>query len=450
MRKSLTATVVERTRPPDKGRLTLSDAIVPGLQFRISDRGVKTFSVVYRVRGGDRKLKRYTIGRYSRDDLDLGEARRRARAARELADQGIDPAKQREREAEENRRAEAAADATAFRAVAEEFYVRHRRRNNTPRTVAEGWSMLERWVLPEWGDRPTKEITRRAVRALVDRMQDQAAPSATRKVLKDLRRLFSWAVEREILAENPAAGVKVPAESKDRPRERTLTDAELACVWLACSELGFPFGPLFQMLILTGQRLREVGEARWSEFDLSTGTWTLPAERTKSRRQHSVPLAPAVVELLESLPRFAGTDLVFPVTPRLRTDKRQLVAPSGFSRVKVRLDRIVVQHLQAGNLPKWVVRALGKDRPLPSWVLHDLRRTCTSGLARLGTPLPVLARILNHSPGSVAGITAVYDKHTYAPEMRRALGRWAGHVLHLKEGPPSGDVVDLFERRAAE
>ena len=90
MRKSLTATVVERMRPPDKGRLTLSDAIVPGLQFRISDRGVKTFSVVYRVRGGDRKLKRYTIGRYSRDDLDLGEARRRARAARELADQGID------------------------------------------------------------------------------------------------------------------------------------------------------------------------------------------------------------------------------------------------------------------------------------------------------------------------------------------------------------------------
>jgi len=446
MPKTLTTAVVERKRPPAEGRETYADKTVPGLQFRITDRGVRTFSVVYRVRGGDGKLRRMTIGRYSRGDLDLAEARRRARTARELADRGIDPAQQRDREAEENQRAKAEADANAFRAIAEEFYRRHRKRNNTPRTVAEGWAMLEVWVLPDWGSRPVGEITRRDVRALVDRMLDEAAPSATRKTLKDLHRLFAWAVDREIVAESPAAGIKVPAEAKDRPRERTLSDAELACVWLACERFGHPFGPLFRMLILTGQRLREVAEARWPEFDLSAGAWTLPSQRTKSRRQHTIPLAPAVVELLNDLPRFQGTDLLFPVSAR--TGGPRQVPPSGFSPVRKRLDRTIAELRRDGDLPAWIRRALGQA-PLPAWVLHDIRRTAASGFARLGTPLPVLARVLNHSAGSVAGITAIYDRHGYEPEMRHALERWANYVLRLEEGPPSSDVVDFAERRAA-
>jgi integrase len=201
---------------------------------------------------------------------------------------------------------------------------------------------------------------------------------------------------------------------KERTRARVLSDDELCLVWNGCDKAGWPFGPMVQLLILTGQRRQEVAGALWQEFDLDNKRlWSLPRERVKNGRAHDVPLSDAAIEILEGLPRIKNkAGLVF--TTRGDTPV------SGFSRAKARLDAKILDLLreeaeEAGRDPE-------KIEAFDPWTLHDLRRTAASGWARLGVPLEVTEKILNHVSGAFSGVAGVYQRHDYAARCERQAG----------------------------
>jgi integrase len=238
---------------------------------------------------------------------------------------------------------------------------------------------------------------------VLDGIVARKAPIAANGALAAVRKLFNWAVERGYVSASPCAGTQRP--SKAISRERVLSDAELAAVWQAAIATPYPFGPVVQLLVLTAQRRGEVIGMLWSELDLEQGLWTIPAQRTKSNRQHQVPLPSAAVTLLEGLPRLHD-EVVFPA----RGNPNQ--PSSGFSKWKRALDR-------ASNTS--------------GWRIHDLRRSVSTMMAEMGIAPHIIERILNHQQGQLGGVAGIYNRFAYLPEMRAALEKWEVRLTRLSE-----------------
>jgi integrase len=322
-----------------------------------------------------------------------------AKALRAAAE-GRDPG----REKAEGRAARANSVAT----VMVQFVERHVRRSTRPRTAKETERLLRVHVLPRWRELEVRDITRRDVLDMLDRVVDRGALISANRVFSVTRKFFNWCVERDIITASPCANVKPP--TVERSRDRVLSDDELRLVWRAAKAVGGPFGALVQLLILTGQRRDEVAQMQWAELDLDQRLWTLPAERVKNNQKHEVPLADSVVAILQALPRIAGSNFVLTTSGA--------VPASGYSKGKRRLDALL-------------------PADLPQWCLHDLRRSVASGLARIGIGLPVIEKILNHASGSFAGIVGVYQHHQFADEKRKALEAWADFVTQLVADSPT-------------
>lgn len=389
----LTELTIQKTQPPATGQREIWDAAVPGFGLRVAAGGAKSFVFLYRAQGRSRRL---TLGRWPA--LGLAEARGLAREAQRTVALGGDPAAEKS-----NARHQ---DALLFRTVAAEFVERHAKPKN--RSWRETQRLLEREVLTHWGQRPLESVTKADVVRLLDGIVDRGAPVVACRTLAAVRKLCNWAVERGLLTTSPCLGLRSPARVE--ARDRVLSEGEVARVWAACARLGWPFGPLFRLLLLTGQRREEVASMRWRDLDLDAATWTLPREATKSDRRHVVPLSPQALRILRAMPRVeSAAGYVFPAK------RSASAAPvSGFSAAKRRVDAI------AG---------------VGGWRLHDLRRTLASGLARLGTRLEVIERVLNHSSGSFAGVAGVYNRFAYLPEMRAALDAWGRHLEFLAGAP---------------
>lgn len=366
----------------------MPDGALPGLYLVVQPSGAKSWAVRYRANGKPAKL---TIGRYPA--IGLPTARDLARAALRSVAQGRDPG----REKKEAR----AAKVDSFKAVAAQFIERCKRANR-PRTAEETERLLRLHVLPQWSGRAISEITRRDVLEILDRVVAGGAPVAANRTFTAVRALFNWAIERELVTGSPCAGVRKP--TAERPRDRVLNDAELSLVWKASESVGWPFGTMVQLLALTGQRRDEVARMAWREVNFDGRLWMLPRERVKTDQPHDIPLSDAAVNILQSVPKIAGSPYVFTTIGS---------APaSNYSEGKRRLDAL---------LPV----------DMPAWRLHDLRRTVASGMARLGVNLPVIEKVLNHTSGSFAGIVGVYQKHSFADEKRAALDAWGRHVASL-------------------
>jgi integrase len=413
--KGLTVKGIE-SQKPGSARREVPDGLLAGLYLVVQPSGARSWAVRYRAAGVPRKL---TLGPYPA--IDLGSARELARKALVAVAEGRDPGE----EKKAARQAPAQRERDLFEAVAGQFIERYAKANTRESTWRETERLINKNVLPVWKGRAVQSITRRDVIDLLDRVVDRGAAVAANRVLAVVRRLFSWTVERGILELSPSAGVKAP--TAERSRDRVLNDDELRRVWRATDVDGWPFGPLVQLLILTGQRRDEVANMRWSELDLEKRLWTLPKERSKNDTAHEVPLSDAVLSVIGRLKKIAGKPgFLFTTTGE---------APvSGFSRAKNRLDALVLSGLHG--------EATG---PTPHWTLHDLRRTAASGMARLGINLPVIEKILNHTSGSFAGIVGVYQRHSFADEKRAALETWGRFVEHLVTGESAANVVRLRE-----
>ncbi|AOL23986.1 Site-specific recombinase XerD [Erythrobacter litoralis] len=305
--------------------------------------------------------------------------------------------------------------------------------------------MFDKYVIPHFGDWQLEAIKRRDLADYLDTIADRHGMTTSRRVGGLLKRLFKFAVSRDIIEADPAAALILPGAEVQR--ERTLTEAELRALWVATDPASrgnernkagrlaahpsmFPWGAYFRLLLLTGQRRGEVAGMRWADIDLKARTWSLASTATKSARAHLVPLPPAAVALLEALPRLSATvDGKDVPSPYVLTTNG--AAPiSMFSKPK-------------GWLDAAMRKALGDD--LDHWRIHDLRRTVSTGLARLGVEPFVRRRVLNHA---LQGVDAIYDQFDYLEPKRAALDLWAAEVDRIVNGEPKAANVIKLEREA--
>jgi integrase len=378
------------------------DGDIPGFGLKITRGGAKVYLLQYRMGGRGTPTRRYTIGRHGAP-WTPEEARNEAVRLLGLVRDRVDPMA----------RKRASATAPTITTVADviaEFLDRHASKN---RSVKEIRRSLQRDVVPAWGDRPIAEITRRDIIALLDGIADRA-PIQANRVFSMLRKLFNWCVDRDILQVSPCVRVKPPGRETDR--DRVLSDDELKRIWCAADLMGWPFGPAVKLLILTAQRRDEVAMVRWSEINLDGALWTIPAEKSKNGQAHEVPLSAAALDILSALPRMGELVLTTTGTTPI----------SGFSKAKVRLDKL---------------------SEVTDWRLHDLRRTATTGMAKMGIAPHVVDRILNHTAGTIQGVAAVYNRHAYLDERRTALEAWARRVDALVNGTPA-NLVQMPARTA--
>lgn len=375
---------------PAEGRVQYPDGKLPGFGVRVSSNGLKVFYLTYRFAGQSRRM---VLGRYPYKSL--AAARAEAHTAIGQIARGIDPQKTVSDEPAP------AGKSLTFAKALDQFVQLYCSQHNRPSTAAETERVLRSVFLPDWQNRDLQAISRQDILGILDAIVARGAPSAAIHAYAAIRKFFTWCVERDLVEISPCLHLKPPA--KKHSRERVLSDDELVKLWKASREIGYPFGAIFQLLLLTGQRRGEVVGMRWTEIELKQGMWTIPGARTKNGKAHSVPLTPRVRAILKALPRFESA-FVFPARGKPEQPY------SGYSKGKRELDALADLH---------------------DWTLHDLRRTAATGMAELGVPPHVVEKILNHSTGSFAGVAGVYNRFEYRSEMRSALRLWAAHIKKI-------------------
>jgi integrase len=402
----LTEKFIESAKGDPKGRKEHMDALVPGLVFIVQPSSKKSWGVRYRDQ--QKRPVKVTLSPYPL--LSLADARDQAREVLEKVARGDDPA------AEKRTLKRIVFDQAPSRerdlwwTVAEDYL---KRDASSLRSSDQIEAILTRETKTRWSSRPIGELTRREVISLIDGIADRGTPIAANRALAHIKRVFSWAQGRDIIAANPCVGVEKRPEVS---RDRVLSRSELADVWTVSDDMPYPFGPMIQTLILTGQRLREVAEAEWREFDLPGALWEIPPDRAKNDERQLVPLSVEAASVIDSLPRL-GRPARFLFTTTLETPI------SGFARAKQQVDE---------RLAKLDVER-GRDNglrpaeiePRKRWTFHDIRRTIATELAALGVSFEVTEAVLNHRGVSRGGVAAVYQRHKYDAEKREALQRWA-------------------------
>jgi integrase len=442
----LTQAAVDNLKPPLSGRTIVWDATLPGFGLRVaaprpgSREGRKTWIAMGRVEG---KPVMETIGTLAQIPK-VDKAREAARDAMAKMKRGTKPLDERRAE-RERKKAEAEAAETAareavegqFKVVAERFLTEHIERNCSRKYAAEVRRILEHDVLPRWGGRPIRSIVKHDINELLDAKASRrererkgaegGAATQANRTLTRLKTLFAWAAAQDMIDADPTAGVLPRA--KEKARDRVLSDDEIVWFWHGAERAGWPFGSIFRLLLLTAQRESEVAGMRWSELNLDKQIWTIPRGRTKSDRAHVVHLSDFAAEILRSLPRLG--DLVFPT----RTGR----AISSFAKAKDRLDALMVLQLReaTGN----------PDAEIERWVVHDLRRSSTTFLARLNVAPHVADKILNHTAGTIRGVAATYNRFQYLGERKAALVALGLFVENLVRPGPT-KVVPIAAVRA--
>ena len=392
MAQKLTAVTVKNLKPETE-KYEVMDADNPGFGVWVYPSGKKAF--IYAYRCNQRK------GRITLDGPGLAEARDQYRELRALVRKGIDPKVQR---TEERRQQEQ--DLT-FGRLAERYlaeYASHKRSGN------EDKRLLNHDALPRWKNVKAKDIRRRDVQDMLKVIVDRGALVAANRTLAVVRRVFSWGIEQDLIETTPCAGIKAP--SKEIPEDRVLTDAEITTFWNDL-KLSVPIHTVLKLELLLAQRIGEVRGMRWDELDMKEKIWTLTPDRTKNETVHLIPLSEKAVELIETMKPLSETsEYVFasPKASRKNATAASVRNPIRIDSISTALDRAI------------------KDTGLAHFSSHDLRRTAATKISALGHTDDLIGRILNHKNRTV---TARYNRHSYLPEKRAALEKWALHLDSL-------------------
>jgi integrase len=459
MAKKLTAATVAQAKAKSVP-YEIPDGGCPGLRLLIHPSGVKAWIMRFRSpqerdRHGKGKARKHTLGPNAQAGeacdgaptigrpLTLADARSLATDELRKIRRGIDPALARHAE---KLAAARALPTNQVDDVFVEFMARHvRKRNGKPirdRTRRETGRLLglapdsddlSSWkvrkpkmgVLAYWSGRDVHSITKRDVLDLLDSIVERDAPVVANRTLSVLKTALAWCVKRDILTASPCDHVDRP--SPETPDIRHLGDDELKALWRAAELTGYPYGPLIQLLLLTGQRRDEVRQAPWPEFDLAAGLWKLPEGRTKNGKEHHVPLSDAVMTILNSLPKIRSKRAWL-----FTTDGG--VPVSNLNNRKKRLDALMLEELRKID---------PEISQLQAWKIHHLRHTLKSWMQSARIPADVRNAVQNHFDGSM---DELYGHHSFEPEKRDALDRWARHIAALLDGP-AANVVDFHGRR---
>lgn len=401
---------------PTLARQEIPDSLCVGLYLvvqptgkKAQPTGKKAWQVRYRAAGVHRRM---TLGYHPA--MTLADARDLARATLAKAQGGRDPVGEAAAE-KAAKEADAKSDRDQIKALVEQFDKRHLSSLKSGKSARR---FLERFMVPAWGTRKVQTITRRDVVELLDGIVDSDRGVTANRVLAHIRGFLNWCRERDIVQVCPTDNMKAPV--KEVSRERVLTDQEVRWFWAACDKTGEPWGPLGKVLLLTGQRLNEA--AQMTKAEVQGATWHMDGNRTKNGRAHDVPLSVVALAVLQD--RVPGKNgHLFTTTGTTPV--------SGFNKGLQHLAKAMVE-----------IASEGQDSAvnIPKWGFHDLRRTCATGMEKLGIAVQVTEAALNHVSGSKAGIVGVYQRHTFADEKRAALEAWGRLVLTLVEGQPNNVV----------
>jgi integrase len=429
----LTDAAIRKFRPGATRRF-IRDAGAQSLYLVIAPDGARSFMMRFRLPG--RRPAKMVIGSFDMSGhepegdpqigtpLTLAGARRLAAEIHRQRAQGRDVFAEHKQRKQQQRTEQQHRSANTFAACARSFIIEHARPN------VRRWSEVARrlglqpddlepiadGLVARWGDRSVRDITAHDVWSVIDEARRIAVPgiaprspglseSRPRDLHSALGGMFGWLQRHRRIEQSPLTGLHRPEPPE--ARERVLSADEIRLFWSACGEIGGWFGTIFRLLLLTGQRLREVSDMRRSEIE--GDLWRIPGSRTKNRRPHVVPLSPMAQKLIDAA---GDRQIVFSATGT--------TAPSGFSQAKRRLDAEML--------------AANRGEPIPEWVLHDLRRSAVTGMAELGVRTDVIELVVNHISGARAGVAGVYNKSELLDERRQALSRWADHIERLVRG----------------
>ena len=408
---------------PGQQRLELRDLKTRGLELRVGTSGGKSWALLY-TRQTDGRVRRVTIGPYP--EVGLAEARKRALGFKVLIEGGADPAAGIQEEKA----------APTFKELSDDWLDRHAAANKSPKAVADDRSMLRRHVIPVIGAKRAHDVTKKDILRLLDlvalkpdarlgkkkKADDQKSMDVpildeTRKlshrpnrVYELIRSIYRWAISRDLIHIDPTAGMR-PSLKKERPRERALTATEIKQFWdkLPSTPLTDGLQLALKLALVTAQRIGEVSNIVMTELALDgvTPVWSLPAERSKNREGHRIPLSPLAVHLIADARKLSGeSKFLFP-------------SPKGDAPIG------------AGSATKGMQRA----RPslgLPNFRVHDLRRSAATGMAELGINPHTISLVLNHISAQKGTITAaVYVKYSYDKEKREALEAWGRRLEEI-------------------
>ena len=354
--RNLTDAICKNTKPAANKRLTIRDHAIRGLELRITERGVKTWSVHRRIGG---KQIRFTIGEYP--GVTLEAARKAAQVVLSKIALDGDPVQERR----DKQLAEAGAD--SFRSLVERYLSDPETKSQ--RRIEDKARLIEKHLLPAWGGRKAKDITSAEILALIERY-GETAPTGANRLLSVIREVFRFGVKKFIVTTNPAAIVEKSVEHNEHCR--AATDDELGKFWTALDSEPLLLRSAYRLLALTGCRRGEIWGMKWSELDLQDRLWVIPAERVKNGRAHRVPLVGQALEILLALHR-AG-------------HRGEYVFPDDGGRKEAHTLRNL--HLRV------CTAAEVKD-----FKIHGLRSTVATGLANLGVLGEIQSRVLNHAIG---------------------------------------------------
>jgi len=388
------------------------DTEIAGFGLRFRRGGTRTWILQYKVHGADR---RYTLGPYP----GITAKTAREMAQDKLADvwKGKDP-QAAKREAKEKREAQILLRTVIDNYLgAKESKLRPVSLNEIKRHLEKNW-----WKLHGW---PIAEIRRQHVADILDKLE-KAGPVAAARSRSTLSALFKWAMGKGYVDHNPVVGTINPDNGV--PRDRVLSDHELAAVWNSSGD--DEYGKIIKLLILTACRISEVGGMAWSELNFDNYTWTIPARRSKNKREHKLPLPHAFWRIVESIERRPGRDFLFGHSNR---------GYSNWNDPKVALDR------RCG---------------VSGWTHHDIRRTVATKMADspeeedspqeensppkgLGIQPHIVEAVLNHVSGHKSGVAGIYNRADYQRQVKTALAMWADYLHATILGADERKIIPI-------
>ena len=406
----LTDAKIAGLKAPAAGQIELADGIVPGLRLRMGASGIKTYILRKRVQG---KWLNVTIGRHG-PSFTLAHARKKARDLLVDVEQGKSIA----------RKPGAKRKGSKGVGTVAELYETYlsQQIEGKKRSAREFDRVFRKHIEPELGDRLADSITRGDVSRFVEKIafeRGKETLTMARIVYRHLSTFYTWALTRlEHIPANPCRDAWRP--KRNEPRDRVLSDRELAALWQAAVEDGYPFGHLVQMLVLTAQRRGEVLDAACDEFDFKAKVWTVPGDRAKNGKANVVPLSAQALAVVTEVFMAAGID------PDDAHKQSQILLAS----------KVTSTNSVSGLSKAWKRIRASVDEKLGyetgHFTMHDIRRTVATGLQRLGIPLVVSEAVLNHQSGSaMAGVAGVYHRHQYTNEKREALALWGKEVMQI-------------------
>ena len=412
LKRELTIGFLNGLKQPTAGRIEISDTKRAGLRLRVYSRRA-VWMYEKRVRGGVKR--KHTLGTFCTwssgghrepGTVGLAEARAMALEIEAEAARGIDRVALAQ-EAKRRKDDEAAALVTVQQAL-NNYKDLHL---SSLKTGDERYRQVSQ-SLSRHLEKSVADLTRVDIQTAIDAKAKTGRKPYANRIRAALIAFANWCFTRGYISEPIGSGIA--KATKERPRERVLSIHEVRDVWTATYKMGDLWGPMFRLLILTGQRRGEISNLRWSEFEEDSSAIIKPGSRTKNGKPHTTHLSdPALVEMKAMKKRAKSKEFVFSF------DGERPVANA--SHAKQRLDELLPDEMEA-------------------WRIHDLRTSMATALAEAGQPEAIVDRILNHAASGSApsAVARVYNQAELLPQRAVALDKWA--ELVTKE---SADVIAI-------